>query len=221
MPCVGLRAALGWYTREGFDMARSKKRDSGGGLIVTLFIVVVLLYAGQSFQLGDVVPLLLVVAALVAVVWLVRRLAGPRTATAKELTRRFEAVREMSGAQFEVFTADLFRAMGHPATVLGGSGDQGVDLVVVYEGQRTAVQCKNYKKVVGNKPVQEIYAGARHHGCALAWVVAPSGYTKGAFELARSVGVALFDGDSVRQWIKQVDKVERERERAIETRTSA
>ena len=37
----------------------------------------------------------------------------------------------MSGSQFELYVAGLLRAMGHNTRVLGGSGDQGVDLIVV------------------------------------------------------------------------------------------
>jgi HJR/Mrr/RecB family endonuclease len=69
---------------------------------------------------------LVLVGLAVAVVWLVRRLSGPKTPTARELAGRFELVAAMSGPQFEAFVADLFRAMGHRATVLGGAGDQGV-----------------------------------------------------------------------------------------------
>src|SRR5215207_9319378 len=58
------------------------------------------------------------------VAWHLR--SGPTTPTVRELALRFEAVRSMSGAQFEVFTADLFTALGHQAVVLGGAGDQGV-----------------------------------------------------------------------------------------------
>jgi len=112
----------------------------------------------------------------------------------------------MSGTQFELYVAGLLRAMRHNTRVLGGSGDQGVDLIVDYFGERVAVQCKNYAKPVGNKPVQEVFAGARHHGCQQAWVVAPAGFTNGAYELARSVGVKLFDSASIRAWIGEVDK---------------
>lgn len=73
---------------------------------------------------------------------------------------------------------------------------------------------KNYARAVGNKPVQEVYAGARHHGCDHAWVVAPAGFTKGAFELASSVGVSLFDAGSVHTWISEVDRIASEREAA-------
>lgn len=132
---------------------------------------------------------------------------GPKTPTAKELTLRFESVRAMSGAQFELYVAALLRAMGHDTKVLGGSGDQGVDLIMDYSGERVAVQCKNYAKPVGNKPVQEVFTGAKHHRCQQAWVVAPAGFTSGAFALARSVGVKLFDSASIRSWISKVDKV--------------
>jgi hypothetical protein len=120
---------------------------------------------------------------------------------------RPEDGRAMSGTQFELYVAGLLRAMGHNTTVLGGSGDQGVDLIVDYFGERVAVQCKNYAKPVGNRPVQEVFAGAKHHGCQQAWVVAPAGFTAGAFALARSVGVKLFDSASIRSWTSKVDKV--------------
>ena len=87
---------------------------------------------------------LLLIGSLVAIASVAWYLGNrPTTPTARELTSRFEAVRSMSGAQFEVFMADLFRALGHRAVVLGGAGDQGVDVIVNRRGGRVAVQCKN------------------------------------------------------------------------------
>ena len=154
---------------------------------------------------------LAVLGAIVAVVWLLARSRGPRTMEAQELLDLLGGVRSMSGAQFEAYTAEVLRAMGYRTEVLGGSGDQGVDLLVEGEGRRIAVQCKNYARPVGNKPVQEVYAGAAYHGCREAWVVAPAGYTRGAFDLARNVGVELFDADSLRKWIAQADAAARAR----------
>jgi hypothetical protein len=115
-------------------------------------------------------------------------------------------VKHMSGGQFEVFVASILRSLGYRITVLGGSGDQGVDVIAAAGNERIAIQCKNYRKRVGNKPVQEVYAGARHHRCTDAWVVAPEGFTKGAVTLARSVGVSLYDASSLQNWIRQIDK---------------
>jgi hypothetical protein len=148
---------------------------------------------------------------LAAVVWVARHLwQTPTTPTALELSLRFESVRSMDGARFEVFVADLLRGMGHRVVLCGGAGDQGVDMVVYPRGGRVAVQCKNHSRPVGNRPVQEVYAGARHHRCVEAWVVAPAGYTRGARDLAKSTGVSLYDADAIRQWIKNVDRFEKQ-----------
>jgi len=155
---------------------------------------------------------LLLIGSIVAIALVAWYLGNrPTTPAARELTLRFEAVRSMSGAQFEDFTADLFRALGHQVVVLGGAGDQGVDVIVNRRGGRVAVQCKNHKRPVGNRPVQEVFAGARHHRCAEACVVAPAGYTRGAIVLAESTGVSLYDADTVRQLIRRVDEIEKER----------
>jgi hypothetical protein len=153
----------------------------------------------------------LLIGTLAGLVWAVRHLwQTPTSPTAMELSRRFESVRCMDGARFEVFVADLFRAMGHRVVLYGGAGDQGVDLVVYFRGERVAVQCKNYAGPVGNRPVQEVYAGARHHRCVEAWVVAPAGYTSGARDLAKSTGVSLYDASTIRLWIKNVDRLEKQ-----------
>ena len=167
---------------------------------------------GLSGGLKELCAGLLLIGTVATIAWVAWRLwSRPTTPTARELARRFEAVSSMSGTQFEVFVADLFRAMGHQVLMSGGVGDQGVDIVVNPRGGRIAVQCKNHIRPVGNKPVQEVYAGARHHRCVEAWVVAPAGYTRGAIALARSTHVSLYDADSVHEWIRKVDALEKER----------
>ena len=97
----------------------------------------------------------------------------------------------MSGREFEHFMADLFRTAGYKVDVVGGTGDQGVDVLIKEGRKHIAVQCKKYGKPVGNAAVSAVYAGAKHYGAKQAWVVAPEGFTKGAIELAKSTGVRL------------------------------
>ena len=168
---------------------------------------------------GNVVLLLLVVAIVVFLLYTCNR--PPKTPAAVELTRRLGTVRYMSGAQFEGFVAEIMRGLGYRATVLGGSGDQGVDVIATAGKERLAIQCKNYAKPVGNKPVQEVYAGSRYHGCNSEWVVAPTGFTKGAVELARRLGVTLYDAQAIRTWIRRIDEKESDRGKkkpALQTR---
>ena len=197
-------------------MAGSRKQPDrivGGGAIGVVLLLSIVshdsmgLMEGLKWLLGGLLLIGVVVAVALVPWYLWNRLSTP---TAEELSLRFEAVRSMGGAQFEVFVADLFKAMGHRAVVLGGVGDQGVDVIVNRRGERIAVQCKNHKRPVGNRPVQEVFAGAQHHRCVEAWVVAPAGFTSGAIALARSTDVSLFDTHSVHKWIRIVGSLEKE-----------
>jgi HJR/Mrr/RecB family endonuclease len=199
-------------------MAGSGKRQPDGILFggALAFVLLMMFVSNSSVEMAEAYKILLAGAFLIGGVVAVALVAlhvwnRPTTPTALELSERFEEVRFMSGAQFEVFVADLFEAMGHQTMVLGGAGDQGVDVLVNPRGKRIAVQCKNYSKPVGNKAVQEVYAGARHHRCVEAWVVAPAGYTSGAIALARSTDVSLCDSDSVHEWIMKVDGLDKAR----------
>ena len=195
------------------QVSQSSGGASDGGLGPGAFVLLVILGI-VAIAMNPRAVLVIGVLGVLAVLVALRFLGGPKTPAAQELAQRFKAVRTMSGTQFEIFVADLLRAMGYNATVLGGSGDQGVDVIVTYQGKRVAVQCKNYGKAVGNKPVQEVYAGSRYHGCNDAWVIAPAGFTKGAVELAERVGVSLYTTRTIRTWIRRIDKIERGRDTA-------
>jgi HJR/Mrr/RecB family endonuclease len=201
---------------------KQKERILSGGALA--FVALMVFAFRDSLEPAEAYKILLVgtvlIGGVVAVAFVALHLRNmPTTPTALELSRRFEEVRFMSGAHFEVFVADLFETMGHQVMVLGGTGDQGVDIVVNPRGKRIALQCKNYSKPVNNKAVQEVYAGARHHRCVEAWVVSPAGYTRAAIELARSTDVALFDTETIRKWIKNVDRLQKEHASETESET--
>jgi restriction system protein len=173
----------------GHRPARRRSGRGGGesGIAVGMVVLIVLVLAEPRFA-----GFLIVVGVVGLLVWLLVKGSGRhRTMEASALASLLQNVRQMSGSQFEVFVANLFRTMGYDAQVLGGSGYQGVDVLVKADGKRIAVQCKNYAKAVGNRPFQEVYAGATYHQCSQAWVGAPAGYTNGVVKLAQRVGVLL------------------------------
>jgi len=61
-----------------------------------------------------------------------------------------------------------------------GSVDFGVDLIANRGGTSVAIQCKRWSTPVGNKAVQEAYAGRGYYSSTHAAVVSLSGYTKAA-----------------------------------------
>ena len=107
---------------------------------------------------------------------------------------------KMEGHEFEQFAASLLRKLGYERVeVTPGSGDQGVDVIAVKDGKRYAIQCKRYSQKLGNKPVQEVFAGKTIYGCSIAVVLTNNYFTEGAKEAARATGVELWDRDTLRR----------------------
>jgi restriction system protein len=136
------------------------------------------------------------------VVW--KKLVGERTKARKAATEELakmlrNRLNSMSGQEFEWYMAEVFRKMGHKVDIVGGPGDQGVDLLLKVGRKRVAVQCKLHSKPVGRAAVSEVYAGARYHGAKHAWLVAPGGFTPAAKELAEGTNVQLLDLATLRK----------------------
>ncbi len=118
-----------------------------------------------------------------------------RSHTADDET--WSAVAEgMDGHAFERWCADLLIDNGfQDVVVTPGSGDQGADILAVKEDVKYAFQCKCYSSPLGNKPVQEIYAGKTIYSCHVGVVMTNNYFTCGAKEAAKATGVILWDRD--------------------------
>lgn len=105
---------------------------------------------------------------------------------------------EMSGTEFEEYAAEILHRSGIEVLELTkGSGDFGADIIVILEGERTAVQCKRYSRPIGIKAVQEAVAAMPYYKCTRAAVITSSTFTKAAIELAAESGVVLWDREDV------------------------
>lgn len=99
----------------------------------------------------------------------------------------------MDGHEYEHACAQYLKRTGFTnVQVTKASGDQGID-VIATKGKKYGIQCKYYTGNVGNKAVQEAYAGAKFYGCDVAVVMTNSTFTKSAKELAEKLGVELWE----------------------------
>ena len=73
------------------------------------------------------------------------------------------------------------------------SGDQGVDIIAYKHFSKYAVQCKYYSYPVGNKAVQEVYAGGKYYDCDRCIVMTNGTFTKAAISAANKLDVKLWD----------------------------
>lgn len=101
------------------------------------------------------------------------------------------------GLEFEYWVAEALNLFGWQTKVSKGSGDQGVDVIAVKNDVVWAIQCKLYSQPVGNKAVQEVYAGSQHYKADIAAVITNAGYTASAKELAKSTNVRLLSPEDI------------------------
>lgn len=92
---------------------------------------------------------------------------------------------------YEVWCADQLTKSGWLARLTKATGDQGIDIIAERGGRTIGIQCKLYSKPVGNKAVQEAFAGISFHGIQVGAVITNSTYTLSAKKLANSTGILL------------------------------
>lgn len=113
----------------------------------------------------------------------------------------------MTGEDFELYVAQMLGNIGfYNIQTTKGSGDQGVDILAEKEGMKYAFQCKRYDKPVGNKAVQEVFAGKFFYHCHVAIVVTNNYFTQSAKDLAHENGVVLWDRDYLQKFIGATNK---------------
>lgn len=93
--------------------------------------------------------------------------------------------------EYEVACSQILSSIGWSTRTTKGSGDQGVDIIAEKGTLKAVVQCKYYNTPVGNKAVQEVFAGKKHELADIAAVVTSSRFTKSAEELAHTCNVIL------------------------------
>lgn len=103
---------------------------------------------------------------------------------------------------FEAHVAHAFEEAGWEARTTRRSGDQGADVVAERGETRVVVQCKRHAQPVGNGAVQEAVAARHFYRADAALVVATSGFTKSARQLADSTDVDLVHAYDLEDWLE-------------------
>lgn len=118
-----------------------------------------------------------------------------------------EVVNQMDGREFELFTGDLFRALGYSnINVTQTSCDFGADVIAEKDDVRFAIQCKRYSAPVGVSAVQEVLASKSLHDCHVACILTNNAFTPAAEELAKKNLVILWGGDKLKEFIERAKK---------------
>lgn len=142
-------------------------------------------------------------------IWLGIRYWKSRQIRSKALGMSAKDLLDLPPGEFEEMAAELYRAFGHQAQKTGMSGDHGVDVVVkAKNGKKMVVQCKRWRKPVGEAIVRDFYGVMQHEKAAHGAIIATSGFSRQAIEWAKGKPLSLYDGN---QFIKLWDRAEKKR----------
>ena len=116
------------------------------------------------------------------------------------------ALNGMSWQEFELLIGEAFRRKGFAVREIGGGGaDGGVDLVLTKDGEKTLVQCKQWKAFkVGVNIVRELYGVMAAHGATGGYVVTSGQFTREARDFAAGRNISLMDGAALTGFISGV-----------------
>ncbi|MGO9921670.1 MAG: restriction endonuclease [Isosphaeraceae bacterium] len=105
---------------------------------------------------------------------------------------------------FEEFVAELFEASGYDVEIVGGSGDEGADLLLRRrDGLVAVVQCKFHKGVVGSPLLQKFLGTIHHTRSHKGFFVTTSTFSLAAEKFAAENPIELIDGARLVEFVRQ------------------
>jgi restriction system protein len=112
---------------------------------------------------------------------------------------------QMSWREFEALVQEAFRLRGYSVQRLGGDGpDGGVDLVLERDGEKTLVQCKQWRAFkVGVSVVRELYGVMAAQGATAGIVVTSGTFSQDAIDFAEGRNVRLIEGEELHGMIRE------------------
>jgi DnaJ-domain-containing protein 1 len=117
--------------------------------------------------------------------------------------RSLEELHQLSGSDFELLIARHFQRDGYTIERKGGSGDEGVDLIIRLNGTIDVVQCKRWRYDVGAPVVREFYGALMHHGARHGFVITTASITDSARAFAVGKPITLIDGVALLAWLQR------------------
>ena len=143
-----------------------------------------------------------------------KRVLGYRAAMEEfdqcEKRMKVEFWKNMSGLQFEKEVAELYKQYGYKTLVTRATGDGGVDIILLKDDERIAVQCKHHKNKIGPNDVRALQGVVLNESYSYGIFVSLSGFTPTVSdELQRSkVKIELVDMYKLIALQKKLDLIE-------------
>ncbi|HZK06601.1 MAG TPA: restriction endonuclease [Bacteroidales bacterium] len=124
-----------------------------------------------------------------------------------ERRRKLEYWRNMDGFKFEVEVADLFRKLGYSAVKTRGSGDGGVDIVLINKKkEKIYVQCKNYSGRLSPSAARDFYGVLIKDNVQSGYLICSGGFSENTKEWVKGLPIRLLDLNHILQLNEKAQK---------------
>jgi len=105
---------------------------------------------------------------------------------------------------FEEFVAELFEALGYEVEQVGGTGDEGADLLLRRRGLVAVAQCKYFKRgVVGSPELQKFLGTVHHTRSHKGFFVTTRTFTLAAEKFVAEHPIELIDGPRLVELVQE------------------
>lgn len=113
----------------------------------------------------------------------------------------------LSGKDFEQFLKWLFEELGYVVRLTTLTADSGVDLVIVKNNEKIAVQAKRFKRTnkVPNSVILKTRGGQEIYACNRSMIVTTSFFTQQAIKEAKQLNIELWDRNQLSAQIDQIN----------------
>lgn len=121
--------------------------------------------------------------------------------------RGLRDIQAMHWRELEWLVAEAYRRQGYTVRETPDGPDGGVDLILVKNGEKTLVQCKQWRKwSVGVRQVRELYGVMASEGASNGIVVSCGEYTHATCDFARNKPLELVNGERLTAMISAVQE---------------
>ena len=129
-------------------------------------------------------------------------------AKGSEIKFNIYALDSLSGKEFEYFLKWLFEEMEYNVELTKDTADSGVDLIVIKNKEKVAVQAKRYSRnmKVSNAVILKTHGGRDVYSCKKSIVITTSFFTRHAIEDAKKLSIELWDRDTLSAKIDEINE---------------
>jgi restriction system protein len=131
-----------------------------------------------------------------------RRQEEQRREEERRRLRTLEQLQRLTGREFEELIESLFAKDGYTVRRCGGSGDEGIDLILQIGQTKDAVQCKRWKADIGSPVVRDFYGALMHAGARHGFIITTASFSQSARSFAMGKPITLIAGADILRWLE-------------------